>query len=297
MVVAYFLVAYVRCVVLLHRLDAHTLATLRRICQDGEVDLPNGERVKCHPNFQLIALGSPPVTAEDARDRYIGSNIGLVFHHLDRQVATAKSMSSLTNVTLDAASPDAKKQFNALLTALENVGIEFPELRLSVRQITKALGHVAAPDSNIVTIMENIVMFDYLSEGAKKAFRACVKTANLEKKHKTSASSGGEEKVAIVSNGTHVRIGNETAPTRNAVHKANVPNPFFQENHSQLCVLMDMMKAYNLKNPILLIGTFKHTQVSCVARPALVNELMCIGVSLSLDDRSHSHLVLLPACQ
>jgi MoxR-like ATPase len=45
-----------------------------------EVDLPSGERLQVHPDFRIIALGAPPVKSEDARVRYLNSDLNLSYH-------------------------------------------------------------------------------------------------------------------------------------------------------------------------------------------------------------------------
>ena len=52
------------------RVDAHGLLALARLANDGEIDLPSGERIKAHPSFRIVATADWPNQVEDARTRY-----------------------------------------------------------------------------------------------------------------------------------------------------------------------------------------------------------------------------------
>lgn len=47
-----------------------------------EIDLPSGERLQVHKDFRLIGLGAPPTKSEDARMRYLNSDLNLSYHLL-----------------------------------------------------------------------------------------------------------------------------------------------------------------------------------------------------------------------
>ena len=52
------------------RVDGHGLLALARLANDGEIDLPSGERIKAHPSFRIVATADWPHHIEDARARY-----------------------------------------------------------------------------------------------------------------------------------------------------------------------------------------------------------------------------------
>ena len=73
------------------RIDPHSLFVLRRLLQDEEIELPSGDKLqrhaideskRIHPNFRVIALGLPPTRPDDARTRYIMSDLGFNYHYL-----------------------------------------------------------------------------------------------------------------------------------------------------------------------------------------------------------------------
>ena len=73
------------------RIDPHSLFVLRRLLQDHEIELPSGDKLQIYAkdeslrvasNFRVIALGLPPVRPDDARARYIMSDLGFNYHYL-----------------------------------------------------------------------------------------------------------------------------------------------------------------------------------------------------------------------
>jgi MoxR-like ATPase len=73
------------------RLDVQTLLSLKRFFQDGDVDLPDGQRLSLsrnrsnnniHPSFRVIALSTPPPKTsnfDDSRQRWISSDLGFSY--------------------------------------------------------------------------------------------------------------------------------------------------------------------------------------------------------------------------
>jgi energy-coupling factor transporter ATP-binding protein EcfA2 len=113
-----------------------------------EVDLPSGERLTVHPNFRLIGLGAPPVKSEDARMRYLNSDLNLSFHLLpDMQPADIERiLHQTTKLSVSASLPDSTvaqlrrvdEQIAAAVSALYAVaGKQHPELRPTLRHVLR----------------------------------------------------------------------------------------------------------------------------------------------------------------
>jgi MoxR-like ATPase len=64
------------------RVDTHCLLSLSRLLSDGFLDLPNGERLLSHPSFRVVALSLVPVSTEDARNRFLSTDLNMSFHIL-----------------------------------------------------------------------------------------------------------------------------------------------------------------------------------------------------------------------
>lgn len=64
------------------RVDTHCLLSLSRLLSDGFLDLPNGERLVSHPSFRVIALSLAPASTEDARNRFLSTDLNMSFHTL-----------------------------------------------------------------------------------------------------------------------------------------------------------------------------------------------------------------------
>jgi hypothetical protein len=100
-----------------HALDTHALCSLRRLLQDGVVDLPSGERLDTHPAFRVIALGLPAskgggggagVSVSDSRLRYITSDLGWTYHGLAEGSASEIFQLLEKHVSLQ---PEEEKRF------------------------------------------------------------------------------------------------------------------------------------------------------------------------------------------
>ena len=76
------------------RVDAHGLLALARLANDGEIDLPSGERIQAHPSFRIVATADWPHHIEDARARYFLTGTHSHSHCLTKFVKSIKYLST-----------------------------------------------------------------------------------------------------------------------------------------------------------------------------------------------------------
>jgi MoxR-like ATPase len=135
--------------------DGHGAGGIER----REIDLPSGERLLVHPDFRLIGIGAPPTKSEDARMRYLNSDLNLSYHLLpdmtpaDIERVLLKATSLFIKGHADFAHAAQLRSFDEQLvsavTALYAVaGKQHPELRPTLR-------HMQRVQSTIRTMLES----------------------------------------------------------------------------------------------------------------------------------------------
>lgn len=124
-----------------------------------EIDLPSGERLQVHPDFRLIGIGAPPTKSEDARMRYLNSDLNLSYHLLPDMTPTdIERVLHKVTALFTAQHPDFARamqlrsfdeQLVGAVTALYAVaGKQHPELRPTLR-------HMQRVQSTIRTMLES----------------------------------------------------------------------------------------------------------------------------------------------
>lgn len=261
------------------RLDIHALCSLRRLLQDGAIDLPNGERLSMfaeastdsngiHPSFRVIALGLPPASGQravDTRLRYISSDLGWTYHMLPQ--ASSSDINSLllrTTAGDNVYKRNAVEKLSHALHALEEIaGENHPELRPSFRHalnisstlITNDMKHDVS-DMELRHALENAFLIRYIPGEASELFESAMNKIGLRKPH--VQHNYGEDVAALeIEVSEHVlRIGDVESVRRVASDFEKVPRPLFYENNAQTTVLRDILRSYNSETSIasLIIG-------------------------------------------
>ena len=249
-----------------------------------EVDLPSGERLQVHENFRLIALGGPPTKSEDARVRYLNSDLNLSFHLLP-DVTPSDIERVLRNHTAAAnatAMPDKKtaevlsQVDNQLMIAIrslyQNSGKNHLELRPSLRHAQRVQAtlrtmlcnnsHSAETVSKeeigalVHSMLSQALLVRFLSAASAAQFEDAMESVGLgpAKSHKSGKffkflkketnAQRADRSISIDSAKHTVTIGNITVDRRTCELPELVPQPLFHANASHLQVLESLLLSY-----------------------------------------------------
>lgn len=264
-----------------HALDTHALGSLRRLLQDGVVDLPSGERLDAQPSFRVIALGLPAskyggggtgVSLTDSRLRYITSDLGWTYHalsegssgemyqlldqHLKQITGTADS-----SVSIDKQRRGISKLSEVLQNLSETAGDSHPELKPSFRHalnIANTLMYLGedSPRSHqeLRHAFENAFLIRYMPGAVSEQFEMAMARSGLDKK--TIVNEIEEISINVDSEKSLLSIGHVTAPISTPQDLEKVPRPLFYENAAHTLVLQKLLSTHTAmkNNSFLLIG-------------------------------------------
>eukprot|EP00428_Durinskia_dybowskii_P062357 CAMPEP_0170375242 /NCGR_PEP_ID=MMETSP0117_2-20130122/11058_1 /TAXON_ID=400756 /ORGANISM="Durinskia baltica, Strain CSIRO CS-38" /LENGTH=1559 /DNA_ID=CAMNT_0010630307 /DNA_START=124 /DNA_END=4803 /DNA_ORIENTATION=+ len=247
-----------------------------------EIDLPSGERLLVHPDFRLICLGVPPTKSEDARMRYLNSDLNLSYHLLpdmtpsDIKRVVEQSTSTFCEAEgVSATVRDQLKRTDALiLSAVSELyataGRSSPELRPTLRHIQRVQSSVRAKLSNnssrisdsgslVHRLMSQALLVRFLSAASAAKFEQAMDDAGVQASPSGSAKKRNkfmkflqndaqkqdvERQISVdIANNT-VTIGDVTCARRTCTLPELVPQPLFHENASHLAVLESLLLSY-----------------------------------------------------
>ena len=264
------------------RIDPHSLFVLRRLLQDQEIELPSGDKLQIHakdeslmlhPNFRVIALGLPPVRPDDARARYLMSDLGFTYHYLQSN-NTAQDISKVLENSHPTEGLTAYERYLVIFVGiLHDIAYEHPELRVSMlhalrcQSILKKMDEETINDgkkhvnsSDVIDVLSETLLVRFLSKDVAAKFYEAVEnfnTINSSGKLANGSDGKAEHTQAQIEETENVlTIGNISVNKRIPSLPELVPDPVFFENASQSKVLESMLRSYTAdgENGILLIG-------------------------------------------
>ena len=116
------------------RVDTHCLLALGQLLGDGWVDLPSGERLRSAQGFRVIAISGVISNVEDARNRYISSDLGLSYHSLP--TVDSEQIKEVVEMQLGPLEHPSDTMMLSALHALHQSSS--PELKPSLRTTLRA---------------------------------------------------------------------------------------------------------------------------------------------------------------
>lgn len=176
------------------------------------IDLPSGERLQVHPDFRLVALGAPPTKSDDARMRYLNSDLNVSYHllpelaaadiarilHKNTASAIAKSTQESGHQHADVMEKQLQQVDRQIITAVnalhQTAGKQHPELRPSLR-------HALRIQSTLRTMLSNSSTTSYSAEEIGAVVHKLISQALLVRF--LSAASATKFDIALNSAGLH----------------------------------------------------------------------------------------------
>ena len=270
------------------RIDPHSLFVLRRLLQDEEIELPSGDKLqrhaideskRIHPNFRVIALGLPPTRPDDARTRYIMSDLGFNYHYLHSNNTAQDISKVLENMkagchTADQELSTYERYLVIFVGMLHDIAYEHPELRVSLRHALRCQSilqtmeeensnDATVTSSDVIDVLAETLLVRFLSKDVAAKFYEAVENFNTSfnntKKNIGNDGDDNREIKIVVNNNDQdgtLSIGKVNVSKRVPTLPELVPDPVFFENNSQLQVLENMLRSYSAEeeNGVLLIG-------------------------------------------
>ena len=250
------------------RVDSHCLLALSRLLGDGNITLPSGEKLLAVEGFRVVAISAVPLKTEDARSRYVLSDLGLSYHYFPAM--NAKEIEEVIDLEMgDLKDRPAVTMLKATLRALHEVNVQElkPSLRTSLRAFRLLQTMLNRDDDDEVTpgdvlkVVENTFMIRFQSTQVNSQFNAALNRLGLDVADYDNSSGGdgtnfsGNRCIKIRRSDGILSIGNVSVPVRTPKEIALMPNPLYYENPSQTAVLQEMLRGYSIPdNPLLLIG-------------------------------------------
>ena len=267
------------------RIDPHSLFILRRLVQDGEIELPNGEKLRqrrgsesantIHPDFRIIALGLPPLRADDARARYIMSDLGMTYHFLHAN-NNAKDISKVMEHAAGGTDLTVLEQYFVVLVGiLHDVAFENAELHVSLRhalrcqsilrQMASEEDGVKANPGVVVDVLAEMLLVRFLPSEVSAKFYSAVSSFRSKLKYQKQRT---EDKAAVTNihvdpsdrSGAHgtgsLTIGNVKVSRRaTPAFPELVPDPLYFDNPAQTLSLESILRSISTgERAMLLIG-------------------------------------------
>eukprot|EP00945_MAST-04E_sp_MAST-4E-sp1_P008696 g8696.t1 len=255
------------------RIDPHSMFVLRRLLQDGEIELPDGEKLIPHPSFRVIGLGLPPFRQADARSRFITSDLGFSYHFLHANNNAADIKKILANNSEDGSLTLLEKYFVVLVGILHDVAFENAELHVSLRhalrcqKILKTMASspsLSQDPSVVVDVLSEALLVRFLPKDVSLKFYSAISSFNARVEQKLEKNDHNTRPLEIFvdveaesshNNGT-LTIGDVTYSRRKKpVFPELVPDPLYFDNNSQTKSLESILRSLSTnERAMLLIG-------------------------------------------
>lgn len=156
------------------KLDVSIMPMLKRLMYDRTIDLPSGERLVCHPSFNIIAIAATTSSSSaDARDRYIMSDLPFSYHQLDGKHVLQEVVDSLTSSVSGSHS-----SIISMLSSNKNLSLSLRQImRLKKVIHANASTSIASADTTneVIDAIEGMLLVPFLPKTIREQFHRLLK--------------------------------------------------------------------------------------------------------------------------
>ncbi|CAB9501403.1 Willebrand factor A domain-containing protein 8 [Seminavis robusta] len=255
------------------KVGADTLTSaLALLLEQGQVDLPNGQRLQAPPGFCCIALAH-------SDNNWMTPEIQGMFHWIRVDPLPSPELKEvLTGLypSLDVATLDKivnlRDRLDAAITSgAADTAEEQESLVLSLRKIKHICKRVERQEQqeDLPRLVHNALLTSLMPERERKIVMKCMKDCGIVATKKTQQNRQQQSSSSTLLDETLLE-----SCRRTPKHPLLVPNPVFEENPGHAHVLNDILDAHAVGERALLIMGFQGVGKNRVV-DYLLNKLQC----------------------
>lgn len=250
------------------KVSTDTLTSLALLMEQGQVDLPDGQRLKAGPGFRCIALAHPPDSVD-----WMTAEVKGMFHCVQVDPLPTDELSEVLAGLYPSLDPTSLQQIanlrdrldSAISSGAADTLDEQESLLLSLRKIKHICKRVEQRGSHdLPRLVHNALMTSLMPERERKIVQTCMRDCGISKKRRRDKKlepAGLDEELI-------------ESCRRTPEHPLLVPNPVFEENPGHSRVLGDILDAHSVGERALLIMGFQGVGKNRVV-DYLLSKLQC----------------------
>lgn len=264
------------CVILdgIDKVSANTISSIARLLEHNELDLPDGTRLKAHPDFSCIALAHPP---ENKRSKsWITPEISSMFYWVKVKPIPSDELKTVLNRLFPNLEPIQLDKIVGLRDRLDDAVAggaadtmdEKESLMLSLRKIRHICRRLErkGSESKLAELVRNALMTSLMPDREKQLVETCMSDCGIL--DQSSDSLQDENKLSVLDESLVAEC------RRTPSHPLLVPNPRFEDNPGHTKVLNGLLEAHSVGERALLIMGYQGVGKNRVV-DSILHRLQC----------------------
>eukprot|EP00977_Amphora_coffeiformis_P014936 scaffold4262_cov169-Amphora_coffeaeformis.AAC.5 len=239
----------------IQKISNDTLTSVALLMEQGQIDLPDGTRLRAGDGFRCIALAHPPGTAHN---HWMSPEVVGMFHWIRVEQLPSEEFKSVLTGLHPSLDPGLVEKIvnlrdrldSAIQSGAADTIAEKESLSLSLRKtkhICKRLERKG--ESDLSGLVHNALMTNVMPERERRIVESCMTDCGISGKRR----SRKQDKNNSVTLDKELLEQNRRIPENPVL----VPNPVFQENPGHHQVLSDILEAHSVGEIALLIMGFQ----------------------------------------